>query len=242
MNTSANTRRRAAKTVATATAIAISLALSCSTAMAGVAESSREAVKCVQKELNALGFEAGHADGIVGVKTFLASEAYIRFMRANAERAWAQPSLRADNARHWCEKVAEAHPKVSSHWRALQKAEIPTDPKAIFDLAYRFDVGVGGKKDEALAVRWYLRAAELGYAPAQRNLGGMYGSGRGVPRNDVTARHWFLAAANQGDAQAQFVLGKHYSKDDQTSLGWLWKAAQQGHQGAILELEVRLDI
>ena len=147
-----------------------------------------------------------------------------------------------DNARHWCEKVAEAHPKVAPFWRALQDAEVPTDSKAIFEFAYRFDIGIGGKKNEALAVRWYLRAAELGYAPAQRNLGGMYGSGRGVPRSDVTARHWFLAAANQGDAQAQFVLGKHYSNDDQTSLGWLWKAAQQGHQAAILELEVRLEI
>jgi hypothetical protein len=240
MNTTAKASRRTAKSIAAA--IAVSLALSCSTAMAGVAESAVDAVKCVQNELNALGFEAGLADGLVGVKTFLASEAYIRYMRANAERGWAQPNLGVDNARHWCEKVAEAHPKVAPFWRALQDAEVPTDPKAIFEFAYRFDIGIGGKKNEALAVRWYLRAAELGYAPAQRNLGGMYGSGRGVPRNDVTARHWFLAAANQGDAQAQFVLGKHYSNDDQTSLGWLWKAAQQGHHAAIMELEDRLEI
>jgi TPR repeat protein len=240
MKITTSTRCRPIKTVLAA--ITVSVALGGSTAMAGVAEAAVDAVKCVQKELNALGFEAGLADGLVGVKTFLAGEAYIRYMRANGERGWAQPGLSVDTARLWCEKVADAHPKVAPFWRAFQETDVPADPRAIFELAYRFDIGLGGKKDEALAVRWYLRAAELGYAPAQRNLAGMYGSGRGVPRNDEVARRWFTAAATQGDAQAQFVLGKDYSDDLQTSLSWLWKAAQQGHHGAILELEARLDI
>lgn len=240
MNTTAIAPRRSARTIlATITVI---LTLGCSSAMAGSADTQVDAVKCVQKELNALGFEAGLADGMVGVKTFLAGEAYIRYMRANGGKGWAQPSLGVDTARLWCEKVAIAHPKVAPFWRALQDTEVPADPKAIFELAYRFDIGLGGKKDEALAVRWYLRAAELGYVAAQRNLAGMYAAGRGVPRNDETARHWFTAAANGGDAQAQFVLGKYYTDDGKTSLGWLLKAAQQGHYGAIAELEARLDI
>jgi len=226
----------------TLAALALSLALSGSSAIARAAEDAVGAVKCVQRELTALGFETGLADGLVGVKTFLASEAYIRYMRANGEKGWAQPGLNVDTARLWCEKVAEAHPKVAPFWREFAEAEMPTDPKAIFEFAYRYDVGIGGKKNDTLAVRWYLRAAELGYAPAQRNLGGMYGAGRGVSRNDDTARYWFLAAANQGDAQAQYVLGKHYSKDREMSLGWLFKAAQQGHQAAILELENLLEI
>lgn len=218
--------------------VAIGVLGSASAALADTAS-----VKCVQNQLRELGFDAGPADGIVGVKTFLAGEAYIRFMKANAEPGWAQPALSDANAAHWCEKVAEAHPKVSSHWNRLEEETmLLADPGAIFNLAYKLDTGEGAEQDEMLAVRWYLRAAELGFAPAQRNLAGMYGSGRGVPKSDVQARRWFLAAANQGDAQAQYVLGKHYSANTGEAIGWLWKAAEQGHAEAIAEISSRLDI
>lgn len=223
------------------TLAALSLAMALATSTAALADT--DAVRCVQKELNALGFEAGLTDGMVGVRTFLAGEAYIRYMKANAEVGWAQPSLNDGNARHWCEKVAEAHPAVAPFWRELEAGQIePVDVESIFRFAYQFDVGQGVKVNARLAAKWYLRAAELGYAPAQRNLGGMYGSGRGVARNDTEAKRWFLAAAVQGDAQAQYVLGMNYSSTDVASLDWLWKAARQGHQDAISELEKRLDI
>lgn len=211
---------------------------------ASAALADTASVQCVQNQLRALGFDAGPSDGIVGVRTFLAGEAYIRFMKANAELGWAQPALNDGNAAHWCEKVAEAHPRVSSHWNRLQREEavLLSDPSAMFNLAYKLDTGEGAEQDEALAVRWYLRAAELGFAPAQRNLGGMYGSGRGVPQNDTLARRWFLAAANQGDAQAQYVLGKHYSANSGDAISWLWKAAEQGHAEAIAEITRRLDV
>lgn len=221
---------------------ALGFTLGCSATVANAAESGPDAVRCVQKQLNALGFDVGVADGVVGVKTFLASEAYTRFLRANGEGGAVRTPLSVRSAREWCEMVADDYPTVDAYWEALQDSELPSDPAAIFELAYGFDTGIGSKKDEALAVRWYLKAATLGYAPAQRNLGGMYGSGRGVPLNSASARYWFAAAANQGDAQAEFVLGKFYTTDPKVSLAWLWKAAKQGHQGAISELEARLDI
>jgi len=240
MNVTATATNRTARAILMTAALG--LALGCSTAVATATESGADAVKCVQKELNDLGFGAGFPDGLVGVKTFLASESYVRYMRANAEGTRGLPGLGIGTAREWCEGLAADHPKVASFWEALQASEVPADPKAIFDIAYGFDTGVGSKHDDALAARWYLRAAELGYAPAQRNLGGMFGSGRGVPFNSDTARYWFTAAANQGDAQAQYVLAKHYIADPQLSLAWLWKAAKQGHEAAITELEHRLHI
>lgn len=207
-----------------------------------VAFADTAAVKCVQKELNVLGFNAGPVDGKVGVRTFMAGEAYIRYMKANAERGWAQPSLSFDTAALWCEKVAQAHPVVARFWREVSDIDELVDAEDIFKFAYQFDVGEGVKANAALAAKWYLRAAEMGYAPAQRNVGGMYGSGRGVKRNADEAKRWFLAAAEQGDAQAQYVMGKHYETETSASLAWLWLAARKGHAEAIAELEVRLDI
>ena len=212
------------------------------TGAAAQATTSATAIKCVQQQLDKLGFDPGPADGLVGGQTFRASETYIRYMRANGEKGWAMPSLYAGNAAHWCEKVAEAHPKVAPFWHAVQRAEIPADPKAIYDLAYRFDVGMGVRSDPALAARWYLKAAQMGYAPAQRNLAGFLASGHGIERNIESARFWYLAAANQGDIHAQYMLGSRYGANERAQLKWLWKAAERGHAAAIIELEKRLAI
>jgi TPR repeat protein len=242
MNTTATTRRNAVRTIVISAALGI--ALGCAATVAGAAEPATDAVRCVQKQLNALGFEAGSVDGLVGVKTFLASEAYVRYMRAKGEDGLARMAFNVRRAHEWCEMVANDFPTVAPYWYALQDSEMPADREAIFNLAYGYDSSAegGGKKDDVLAARLYLRAAALGYAPAQRNVGGMFGSGRGVPLNSDTARYWFAAAANQGDAQAQYVLGKFYTADSQVSLAWLWKAAKQGHKEAIAELELRLHI
>ena len=207
---------------------------------ASAAEPADAAVRCVQKQLNALGFEAGVADGLVGVKTFLASEAYTRFLRANGEGGSVRTPLSVRSAREWCEMVADDFPRVAPYWDALQDSEMPNDPEALFEIAYGYDTGKGSEKNDQLAARWYLKAAVLGHVASQRNLAGMYGSGRGVPRSVSTARYWFTAAARQGDAQAQYMLGRDFTDDPQDSLAWLWKAAKQGHQAAIAELDGRL--
>ena len=42
--------------------------------------------------------------------------------------------------------------------------------------------------------RWYQRAAERGYGPAQINLGQLYEQGLGVPRDQVVALNWYRRA------------------------------------------------
>lgn len=233
-----STKANSGKIFAAALLLSLGLGATSATAQA----TATDAIKCVQHQLDKLGFDPGPADGLVGGQTFRSSETYIRYMRANAEKGWAMPSLYAGNAALWCEKVADAHPKVATYWHDVQQADIPTDPKAIYDLAYRFDVGMGVRRDATLAARWYLRAAQLGYAPAQRNLAGFYAAGHGIDKNIESARYWYLAAANQGDLQAQYMLGTRFAINPRAQLKWLWKAAEQGHAGAIYELEKRLDI
>lgn len=58
------------------------------------------------------------------------------------------------------------------------------------------------KKDYAGAVRFYIKAAELGSAKAQFNLGMCYGRGCGVEKNIPEALCWLRIAANQGDTEA----------------------------------------
>jgi len=52
----------------------------------------------------------------------------------------------------------------------------------------------------------YRSAAELGYAPAQNALGGMYEEGIGVPPDPMQAQAWFRRAADQGYQPAVAAL------------------------------------
>jgi peptidoglycan hydrolase-like protein with peptidoglycan-binding domain len=76
-----------------------------------------EAVRCVQHQLNALGYEAGPADGLFGGKTANASEAYRQDM-SEANEGWRQVALTEKNAVFWCEKVAEAHDAAQEFFEA----------------------------------------------------------------------------------------------------------------------------
>jgi TPR repeat protein len=72
-----------------------------------------------------------------------------------------------------------------------------------------FFTGVPGiKQDYAEALRWYLRAAELGDPDAQFNVGLIYENGLGVPQDPAEAMKWFALSAEQGDLDAQDHLDR----------------------------------
>ena len=93
-------------------------------------------------------------------------------------------------------------------------------------------------QDDAKALWWFRKAADLGSALAQYNLGEMYRNGKGVPQDDAEAVKWFRKAAEQGNANAQFNLGSQYRKgkgvpqDDAEAVNWFHKAAEQGNANA----------
>lgn len=84
--------------------------------------------------------------------------------------------------------------------------------------------------------------AEQGEVEAQRQLGVMYGNGKGVPRDLAQALAWSEKAAAAGDAEAQFHMGSAYlggqgvRADPATAAQWFDKAAHQGHAGAQMML------
>lgn len=73
-------------------------------------------------------------------------------------------------------------------------------------MMYHFGKGV--PRDDAEAARWYLLAANGGYAWAQLQLFSMYQEGRGVPRDNAEARKWLdLYNAHHPDKSTARVRG-----------------------------------
>ncbi len=96
-------------------------------------------------------------------------------------------------------------------------------------------------------VRLMQMAAEKGYAPAQYELGAMYGDGEGVPQDWEQSFHWSLLAANQGYAAAQYYVGNAYyeggrgvDKDIDQAFIWWKKSADLGFHGAQYNLGKRV--
>ena len=102
----------------------------------------------------------------------------------------------------------------------------PENASAQYQLGLRYDNGDGVQKDSAEAVKWFRKAAEQGYAPAQNE----YGKHLMNERDVVEAVMWFRKAADQGYDKAQNNLGICYAtgqgvkKDMVEAVKWYRKA------------------
>ena len=83
----------------------------------------------------------------------------------------------------------------------------------MFVVASIYDAGIGTSQDVAKAFSLYRKAANLGYAPAQCELGYNYENVDKVAEDVKIANEWYLKAASQGYAEAQFILGLKYQYD-----------------------------
>jgi TPR repeat protein len=81
------------------------------------------------------------------------------------------------------------------------------DPRAEYDLAELYKLGLGVKQDYAEAVKWYIKAAEQGDADSELNLGYAYLTGSGIKQNEKQAAKWLEKAAEQGLVNAQSSIG-----------------------------------
>ena len=88
------------------------------------------------------------------------------------------------------------------------------------------------------SVECFQRAADLGHAAAQEQLGMLYNNGEGVPENYRTAFHWYFMAANQGYARAQNAVADCYraglgvERDYAKAVEWYCKAGDNGYTHA----------
>lgn len=70
--------------------------------------------------------------------------------------------------------------------------------------------GQGVPFSREIAFKWYMKAAEQGYAPAQKDVPMYYEDGRGVADNDQKAVWWLIKSAEQGYDWGQFKLARLY--------------------------------
>jgi uncharacterized protein len=129
-------------------------------------------------------------------------------------------------------KYKEAFELLSTYLPHTDESNV----RALAILASIYDFGSGGILiNPAEAVRWYLKAANLGHASSQFNLAISYRKGEGVEKNFVAAVKWAKLAADQGHAGAQGELGLRYemgegiSKNLDEAVKWYKMSAAQGN-------------
>lgn len=106
--------------------------------------------------------------------------------------------------------------KLSSHvsredfQQTLKLAE-QGDADAQYRTALLYEYAAGTKKDNAEIIKWMIKSADNGMAPAQSTLAEWYLYGhRYVDKNIDNAIKYFNMAADQGDRISQRELGKIY--------------------------------
>lgn len=111
---------------------------------------------------------------------------------------------------------------------------------------YRFELGRAFEQtnDYVAAAQHYRIAADAGSPQAQKALGVLYYTGRGVPLDKGKAYELFSRAAAAGDPYAMENLGAMFGngdfvkRDDTKALEWFAKAVAAGDAGALGQVGV----
>jgi TPR repeat protein len=107
-----------------------------------------------------------------------------------------------------------------------------------------FDEGRLVRRNPAVALKWYERAAAQALPAAQLNAGLMHRTGDGVPRDAAKARQFFERAADNRSIHAQYVLavmledGEGGPADAERAVHWYRLAAEANYGPAQHNLAV----
>lgn len=111
--------------------------------------------------------------------------------------------------------------------------------EAMVMLGVYYAQGIHVTKDQNKSNGWMLKAAELGDATGELNMGIGYKIGLGdLRKDDISAFKWFSAAAEKGHPQAQYETGASYhygvgvARNLEKARLWYLKAGEQNHPAA----------
>jgi localization factor PodJL len=116
----------------------------------------------------------------------------------------------------------------------LRAAVAASDPAAEYEVGTRYADGRGLSRNPEEAARWFERAANAGFAPAQFRLASLNEKGEGLKKDLQAARSLYLAAASKGHAKAMHNLAVLYAEgidgkpDYKVAAQWFFKAASYG--------------
>lgn len=118
----------------------------------------------------------------------------------------------------------------------MEELSKTNSPEAKFQLAYSLSKLEAPSINEEIA-KLYSQAADMGYAPAQNNLGICYENGTGVEKNISKAFDFYKMSSEQGNSVAQYNLACCFSNDyEQLCFYWIKKAAAQNYPAAVYKL------
>ena len=136
-------------------------------------------------------------------------------------------------------KIVEMAVKATATGEIVEAGQ-QEEAETCYRTAQDYYYGKNGKnKDDEAAAQWYLKAAEQGHVESYYCLGSML---KEVCELE-DAIGCFQEAAELGHAAAQYELGVAYSlglgieQNNEESMKWYRKAAEQGHEEAIGFLE-----
>jgi localization factor PodJL len=127
-----------------------------------------------------------------------------------------------------------AEPLHSGISTALRTAAAANNPAADYEIGARYAEGRGVPQSSQEAVRWFEKAANAGFVPAQFRLASLNEKGDGVKKDVQAARRLYLAAAGKGHAKAMHNLAVLYAEgidgrpDFKAAGQWFRKAAGYG--------------
>lgn len=141
----------------------------------------------------------------------------------------------------WLKKVVEAKydPKDEQAFNPDDPNYMNTRSDAAMLLGKVYLTGWGTKRDPREALKYYLKASEFGFIPADYVIGEFYEFGAAGEKNPAKAVTYLTKAAHVGYAPAQYELGTLYytgedvAQDKQTAAAWLIEAAKHGNTDAL---------
>jgi TPR repeat protein len=133
---------------------------------------------------------------------------------------------------------ADTSKEESRAWLELAAAQ--DHPDALHHLSHMGEEWDFGPPENERNRNLLMRAAELGWANAHRDLGCYYACGDGgFPKDSAQARVWYFRAAQQGHSEAQYDYGAMLFEgeggvvDTHAGLEWVRRAAAQGEDCAL---------
>ena len=144
----------------------------------------------------------------------------------------------------WFKKAAaQGHSDAQEEIQDLKAAaDTPTPVTANQEEAFQAGLAAFNAKNYADALSIWKPLADQGYAPAQYNLGAMYGKGQGVAQDYDAAVKLYRMVADKGYLEGQYNLGVMYYNGSgvpqsyKLAVDWFEKAANGGKDDAMVAL------
>lgn len=120
--------------------------------------------------------------------------------------------------------------------RQLAQQGNPAAENALGLIYAQGDAKQSVSKDESEAFRWFTKAAEQNYVPAQSKLGALYWGGRGTPASLNQAYFWIVlarAGGDQGSKTLAPILAAHMTRAQAATIEQQAEIWYQQHQSPL---------